>query len=444
MSAAVKVHEKCRICGNDNLEEVVDLSKQPISSVFPLPTEPDPSSTPLELVRCKASPGIEACGLLQLRHTASLDEMYGTTYGYYSSLSTSMTAHLRKKVNDLLLEVEIPKEANVLDIGCNDGTLLNAYIRDHSRNDINLYGVDPSSEKFRDSFEEAISLDVTFFDASYRDRHPGVLFHVITSIAMFYDIDDPISFVNTIAAMLHKDGVWAFELSYLPLFLKQLSYDQICHEHVTYYSLTDLVSLLRRCGLSIFSVELNDMNGGSIYLKCCHSDRYEKFYRKEDASFIEKLLLEESSLCTEEPYSNFRWRLENHKDEVRKFFSYCKARGYSVLGYGASTKGNILAHYCNIDRSDIPCIGDLNAEKHGRVTPGTRIPIVSHADVRAKKPDFLFVFIWHFRKEIIELEMDYINSGGRIVFPLPRLHIVDKDNVHLFKDVDFSKQAFSL
>jgi NDP-4-keto-2,6-dideoxyhexose 3-C-methyltransferase len=354
-----------------------------------------------------------------------------------------MVEHLTSKVDALLNLLDLPDGANVLDIGCNDATLLNSYVN-HKGQDINLYGVDPSSEKFRDSFHESIHLDVNFFDSSYQARHPDVLFHVITSIAMFYDIDDPLSFVDSISSILHPDGIWAFELSYLPLFLQQLSYDQICHEHVTYYGLTDLINLLQRSNLSVFKVELNDMNGGSIYLMCCHQSRLDSFAKESDTAFINELLLQERALSLPLTYDNFRWRLANHRDEIRQFFEQSKFSSSTVLGYGASTKGNILAHFCGITSSTLPLIGDINPEKHGRVTPGTRIPIVSHDDVKAHSPDYLFVFIWHFRNEIIELEMDFIQNGGRLVFPLPRLHIVDKNNVHLFRNQTFAAQAFDL
>ena len=202
--------------------------------------------------------------------------------------------------------------------------------------------------------------------------------------------------------------------------------------------------MLKRSNLSVFKVELNDMNGGSIYLMCCHESQYQHFSNAINASFIEELLVQERSLNTPSTYDNFRWRLSNHRDEVRQFFDSCKRSSSSVLGYGASTKGNILAHYCDITIADIPFIGDLNLEKHGRVTPGSRIPIVSHDEIKAHSPDYLFVFIWHFRKEVIELELDFLLNGGRLVFPLPRLHIVDKDNVHLFRGQNFASHAFAL
>jgi NDP-4-keto-2,6-dideoxyhexose 3-C-methyltransferase len=444
MTANLRYHSSCRICGNDYLEAIVDLQNQPISSVFPFPGETDPTSTPLQLVRCSSSVTKKGCGLLQLRHTASLEEMYGTTYGYYSSLSTSMVQHLECKVKGMLETFDVPYEANILDIGCNDGTLLNSYITVAQRPDLRLYGIDPSSEKFRASFDSSIQLDIAFFDSSYEDKHPEVLFHLITSIAMFYDIDDPLKFVSTISSILHPNGVWAFELSYLPLFLQQLSYDQICHEHVTYYSLTDLVSLLKSSNLGIFKVELNDMNGGSIYIMSCHESRLKEYANDVDSSFINDLLLQEKALQLPSTYINFRWRLDNHRDEVRQFFDYCKRSSSSVLGYGASTKGNILANYCGITSTDLPMIGDLNPEKHGRITPGTHIPIQSHDFVKSHRPNYLFVFIWHFRNEVIELEMEYLENGGCLVFPLPRLYIVDKHNVHLFKAQPLSLQAFAL
>jgi NDP-4-keto-2,6-dideoxyhexose 3-C-methyltransferase len=439
-----RLHETCRICGNSNLETVVDLGLQPISSVFPSEEESDPSTTPLHLVRCSDSAVVAGCGLLQLLHTASLDEMYGSTYGYHSSLSNSMVVHLEKKAADLSRQLIGDEHLNILDIGCNDGTLLNAFNRINPSRSLGLYGVDPSSEKFRDNFSDGIKVDYKFFSDEFAQKFEAGSFALITSIAMFYDIDDPISFVTSIKRLLAPNGVWAFELSYLPLFLQQLSYDQICHEHVTYYSLRDLNNLLQKHDLSIYEVSLNDMNGGSIYLKVCHSSAHHHYRDGLNDAYIERLISQEDALDKTETYENFRWRLKNHIDELSQFFDMAKLTAKSVYGYGASTKGNILAHFCGIGRAQIPAIGDLNIEKHGRFTPGTRIPIMSHEAIKNYNPDYLFVFIWHFRSEVIRLNLDYIRSGGSLVFPLPRLHIVNSTNLNLYMDKPLSLNSFSL
>ena len=433
----MQIYDKCRICSSKNLIDIVNLGNQALSSVFPKKEESDPTKSPLQLIKC------QSCKFVQLRHSADLEEMYGTTYGYYSGLSKSMVKHLNSKAEELLELVNPPQNANILDIGCNDGTLLNHYLGPLNRSDLNAYGVDPSSEKFKSFINPKVNIFYEFFGSDFIHKFKDKKFHIITSIAMFYDLDNPKDFVKTIASCLSENGVWSLELSYLPLFLKQLSYDQLCHEHVGYYNLVDLKNLFLNFDLYIFEVSLNDMNGGSIYVKVCHKEAFIKFSNQKNQDLIDKLLISEKLMEEENSIGKLENRLINHKYEIRNCLNMIKSSGKKVLGYGASTKGNILLHYCEITKEDISFIGDLNPEKHTRYTPGTRIPIKSHKQIKEMHPDYLFVFIWHFRKEIIILEEEYIHNGGKLIFPLPRLHIVDNSNYKFYLNSNFDDLAFS-
>jgi NDP-4-keto-2,6-dideoxyhexose 3-C-methyltransferase len=434
------LHTKCRICGNSNLIEVLDLGNQVLSCVFPSEAECDPSHSPLVLVKCQSNGNSNSnvCGLVQLKHTAEVSEMYGTTYGYHSSLSPTMVKHLESKVNQLVSLVKPQKNDLILDIGCNDGTLLNAY---EKYGEFQRFGIDPSSEKFKHFFQPDVDVTFDFFSGKVAQAKFGdAKCKIITSIAMFYDLDDPRSFVNDVAYCLHEQGIWSLELSYLPMLLNQLTYDQICHEHVTYYGLRELQYLFVEAGLKVIDISFNDINGGSIYLLVAH--RESKYSINQDA--IHGALLQERNLQNLETYERYSRRINQHKDDVRQFFEQCKLNGKSVYGYGASTKGNIVLNFCGISREMLPAIGDLNTEKHGRFTPGTRIPIWSHEKIKEFKPDYLFVLVWHFRTEVIRSEMHYLESGGKLVFHLPRFHIVTKDNYHLYVDRTFEDLAFSV
>lgn len=433
-----KSWQKCRICGNSKLVPIIDLGNQALSSVFPSPDAPDPSFSPLDLVRCDKSSSPNACGLVQLRHTADLDEMYGTTYGYFSSISPTMVAHLTSKVDDLFIYAEPKRGDIVLDIGCNDGTLLNCYGADAG---LIRLGIDPSAEKFRANYQSDIRVAYDFFsEQAVRPFIGSNKCKIITSIAMFYDLDDPLTFIRDISSLLSEDGVWALELSYLPLFLKQLSYDQTCHEHVTYLGLRQMEWMFRQCGLKTLEVSLNDMNGGSFYL----------YVGKEDGPYvpnqskIDRLISEEAVLDYPSTYQRLQNRILAHRDDVQNLFNILGAAGKKVFGYGASTKGNIILNYCGLGPNKIVAIGDRNPEKDGLVTPGTRIPIISHDKLRALKPEYLFVFIWHFRDEVIRDEMEFLQRGGKLIFALPRLHLVDIDNYQRFLGNNFEDQAFSL
>lgn len=432
------IHTKCRICGNPNLVEVLDLGNQILSCVFPSEAEKDPSYSPLVLVMCKSDSKSEVCGLVQLKHTAELSEMYGTSYGYHSSLSPTMVRHLEGKVNQLVSLTKPQENDLILDIGCNDGTLLNCYSK---YGNFKRYGIDPSSEKFRQYFQPDIDVTFDFFSGEVaRAAFGRAKCKIITSIAMFYDLDDPRSFVKDVASCLRDDGIWSLELSYLPMLLNQLTYDQICHEHVTYFGLRELQYLFAEAGLKVIDLSFNDMNGGSIYLLVAQQGAK---YPVNKAA-IDGALIQERNLNSLETYQRYARRLAIHKDEVRQFFEECKANAKRVLGYGASTKGNIVLNYCGINCEMLPAIGDLNTEKHGRFTPGTRIPIFSHEKIKEFKPDYLFVLVWHFRAEVIRSEMQYLESGGKLVFHLPRFHIVTIENYHLYIDHTFEDLAFAI
>jgi NDP-4-keto-2,6-dideoxyhexose 3-C-methyltransferase len=430
----IKTWQACRICGGAELETILDLGNQPLSGVFPMPNEPDPSSSPLQLIRCKR----RECGLIQLRHTAELSEMYGSTYGYFSSISPMMVEHLERKAQDLLRYVQPEKGDVVLDIGCNDGTLLNAF--GQGRGLIRV-GMDPSAQKFAHHYQPDIRVIYDFFSAARaRELIGDRECKAVTSIAMFYDLDDPLKFIGDIQAILSRDGIWAAELSYLPLLLKQLTYDQICHEHVTYIGLREMNEMLRQHGLHLLDVSFNDMNGGSFYFYAGRQDGP----HTPNAEKLQALLAAEASLASDAPLERFANRVMNHRDELRHFLDLARSRGHSVGGYGASTKGNVVMNYCGLGPDHISVIGDRNPEKNGRVTPGTRIPITSQEALRAEKPDYVFSFIWHLRKEVILDELEYIRGGGKLVFGLPRLHVVDASNYERFLLRSFEDLAFSI
>lgn len=415
-------HTSCRICGNSALTTILNLGHQELSGVFPTTTDLDPPQAPLDLIICDSSNNDSACGLVQLRHSADISMMYGTTYGYHSSLSFQMVEHLSRKVDDLIRITNLRAGDKVLDIGCNDGTMLNEYSKHGS---FHRFGIDPSSEKFRSNFEKDIAVAYEFFSADAIKMLAGVArFKIITSIAMFYDLDNPRSFVSDIAEILDDDGVWALELSYYPIFLKNLSYDQVCHEHVAYYCLDDINGLCKEAGLRVLDLSFNDMNGGSIYLKICKtSSRY-----LSNTRLIESVLMSEKWAKSDLASANLRQRVENHRVVLVEFLRLLRAAGKRVFGYGASTKGNIVLNYCGIDENLLPMIGDLNHEKAGRKTPGSGIPIVSHSDVMDLKPDYLLVLVWHLRSEVIKLNINFLRNGGRLIFALPIFHIVDITN----------------
>ncbi|MFN2509164.1 MAG: class I SAM-dependent methyltransferase [Chthoniobacterales bacterium] len=411
--------EKCRICGNRDLVSVLSLGEQYLTGVFPRNPQAPLSKGPMELVACNTATRRKACGLVQLRQSYDLNEMYGENYGYRSSLNRAMVKHLEAKVHRLVERHPLSPGDLVLDIGSNDGTLLSFY----PELGVTVVGIDPSAAKFADYYREHISVIPDFFSAElFRARFGQRKAHIVTSIAMFYDLESPLRFMQDVASILDEEGVWHFEMSYLPAMLRTLSYDTICHEHLEYYSLKQIKWMTDRCGLKIINVEFNETNGGSFAVTAAQQS---SSHFESTAQWEELLRIEETqALATAAQHRAFVDAVESHRAGLLELLNRLKAEGRTVLGYGASTKGNVLLQHCGITRELLPAIAEVNQDKFGCFTPGTHIPIISEAEAHALKPDYLFVLPWHFRDGIIKRESGFLQRGGKMIFPLPAIEVV--------------------
>jgi NDP-4-keto-2,6-dideoxyhexose 3-C-methyltransferase len=402
----------CRACGAETLKPVIDLGLQALTGLFPSSPEELVPQAPLELVRCGGE-----CGLIQLRHSCDASTMYGANYGYRSSLNRSMVRHLTHRIQALQEHVVLESGDLVLDIGSNDGTLLRAY----PGIGLKKIGIDPTAARFREYYEEDVEVVPAFFSAAaVQAVSGGDRAKVVTSIAMFYDLDDPLEFMRQVHEVLDPQGVWVFEQSYLPLMLSQTAYDTICHEHLTYYGLRQIKWLTDRAGLKIVDIEFNAVNGGSFCLTVAKQDSA----HPECTALIEETLERETASTSDAAVAEFCERVVQHRDVLREFFAARHAEGDVILGYGASTKGNVILQFCGLSKQDLPSIAEVNESKFGCFTPRTRIPIESEADAKARKPGYLFVLPWHFRESVVEREAEFLAGGGKLVFPLPSLEVV--------------------
>jgi NDP-4-keto-2,6-dideoxyhexose 3-C-methyltransferase len=403
----------CRICGNRQLEIVLDLGTQALTGVFPKTRNQVITTGPLRLVKCTGDE--DACGLLQLQHSYDLGELYGDNYGYRSGLNAGMVEHLRGKVRRILDQIPLPKDAMIIDIGANDSTTLQAYPKEGLR----LVGVDPTGAKFKEFYPNHIQLIADFFSAETVRKHVGAhKAFVITSFSMLYDLDRPLRFVEEIRDLLDDDGIWVFEQSYMPTMLRRNSYDTVCHEHLEYYALRQIKWMVEKVGMKVVDVEFNDVNGGSFSVTAAMKDSYyPESTRVRDILDSE----ERDGLATLAPYHNFSCRVAKSRVALREFLEKSKKCGNSIKGIGASTKGNVLLQYCNITASEVAQIGEVNGDKFGSFTPGTLLPIVPEKEVLASNADYLLVLPWHFRSFF---QKDKKLSGQNLVFPLPHLEVV--------------------
>ena len=407
----------CRICGNSDLIPVLNLGAQALTGVFPAHIDENVPVGPLELVKCNTA-GQDACGLVQLRHSYEPNMIYGNNYGYRSGLNRSMVEHLRNKANAIKKIIPLGAGDIVLDIGSNDGTLLRV-LDDPG---VELIGMDPSGSKFKQFYPEHAQLIPDFFSADrFRREFGDRRARVVTSIAMFYDLESPMQFMQDIYEILSDDGIWVFEQSYLPQMLRMNAYDTVCHEHLEYYALKQIVWMSKRIGFKILDVTFNDTNGGSFSVTAAKTGSV----HREDSSALKSVLLEEADggLDSLNLYRDFSERVFRHRDELKSRLEEMTSQGVRVLGYGASTKGNVILQFCGITPKLVPAIAEVNPDKFGCYTPQTLIPIVSEVDAHASDPDVFMVLPWHFRCNIIERESGFLQSGGKLLFPLPAIEL---------------------
>lgn len=417
----IKKMTRCRSCGFEKLEDILSLGDLYVSNFIDDAELDTVRKYPLDLVLCNQKNG--GCGLLQLRHTVSNEVLY-RNYWYRSGTNQTMTNDLHNIVDSVRPFADLSREDYVIDIGCNDGTLLRAYGNDGPKR----VGFEPARNLVPVAALNATKVINDFFNFGVWDKaFPGRKAKIITAIAMFYDLDHPNSFVADAAQCLHPEGVFVIQMSYLPLMLSQNAFDNICHEHLEYYSLLSLEHLLRRHGLEVFDVELNGVNGGSFRIYIKHAASGKTLHVPKGArDRVGQMRAEEERLGLNNRgvYDAFVKRVLDRKKQTLDFIKRENQQGKKIYIYGASTKGNTLLQFYGLDASLIPFAVERNQDKWGKKTIGSMIPIVSEEQARLDKPDYFLVLPWHFLKEFIEREQAFLKRGGKFIVPLPDFSIV--------------------
>ena len=411
----------CRICGCPHLAPVLSLGNHRIAGAFadPKGEQPVQRALPLELVRCDMTREQSACGLIQTRHTVPGSILY-SSYWYRSGVNRTMTENLHGIAHSVESLVGLEAGDLVVDIGCNDGTLLDGY----QAQGLRYVGFDPSDVS-RYAVEKGYDVVRDFYSAAaLRRRRPDQQAKAVTSIAMFYDLEEPRAFVADVASVLAESGIWVIELHYLPTMLEANAFDAIVHEHLEYYSLAVIERLVGEEGLAVISASLNDINGGSIRLFIGHEGRHEQ--TAEQAAALQELRIMEFEMALDspEPYEAFRVRVEKVRDDLARMCREIRAEGKTIHVYGASTKGNTILQYAGIDHTLIDAAADRNPDKWGSETIGTKIPIISEEESRAQGPDYYLALPWHFLEEFLEREQAFLQGGGQFIVPLPEVRLV--------------------
>jgi NDP-4-keto-2,6-dideoxyhexose 3-C-methyltransferase len=400
----------CRSCESGRLQSVLDLGNPYVSNFADVPDSARWPRVPLDVILC------QDCGLAQLRHTTPA-EWLCSHYWYKSGISATMRAALADLAGEAAHFAGLHAGDSVLDIGCNDGTLLRSYGYD----DVRRVGFELAENLASEAAAGTDRIVPGFFSAR---PIAGEKFRVVTSIAMFYDLENPSAFVADVASVLMEEGVWVIEMHYLPAVLERNASDAVCHEHLEYYSLSSLEPLLARHGLRVADVETNHVNGGSFRVYVVHRDSpavsIPARRARVDAMRARELTAGLRSAAT---YQDFGARVKQIGAKLQQWVSAEQRHGRETSAYGASTKGSTLLQVFGLDHTMIRSAAERNPEKWGKYTVGTWIPIVSEAEARAHADSFL-VLPWHFMDEIQIRERDFLKRGGKLVAPLPNLRII--------------------
>lgn len=403
----------CRGCGDNTLVPILSLGRLPLANAFVPAHElgsPD-ERFPLDLQFCRS------CALLQIADTVSPDRLF-TEYPYFSSQSQTFVDHAEQLVKRVLGDYDLSSGDLAMEIASNDGYLLQHY----RRAGVSVLGIDPARNVAMEAERRGVPTLCEFFDLDLatRLRNDGVRPKVLHANNVLAHVPEIRSFVQGLALVLDDDGVLIIETPYVRDLVEKLEFDTIYHEHVFYYSLTSIRTLLEGSLLRIVDVERLPLHGGSL-----------RIYARPDGTGtptprVGLLEREEHELGLDEAdyYSSFSRRVKDARDEISTFLRGLRDQGSRVAAYGAAAKGSMLLNSLNLEPGAIEYVVDSTPYKQGRLVPGVRVPIYPPQHLSDDPPDYVVLLAWNFAREIIDREQEYVRQGGRFIIPLPSPHVV--------------------
>lgn len=403
---------KCRACGSRKLEKVLDLGDQHLSDFRPDLTVMPPRF-PLRVVFC------EDCYLAQLDTTVPRELMYHERYGFKSGVNGSIRANHMEIVAEA--SKRHPTAKTWLDIACNDGTLL-SYVNPHLRR----VGVDPVKKYADQALEHADRVVNDYFSAA---SLVGEQFDVITAISVFYDLDDPNAFIEDVLEVLAPGGIFVVQQNYLLDTITLNAIDNICHEHLTYFSLLSMGRLLDRHGLEIVDIAGTTVNGGSIRTTIARKGEWPV----SPLVFAQKRLELLAGLDSPQTMLRFNWAASEEIDAIAKLVEDIVELGQSIYVYGASTRGATLWQACGFGPEHIAAAVDRNPEKVGKYMSAIQVPIISEEQARRERPDYMLISPWFFAEEILHRDKRMLELGTKAIVPLPYVRVLGAADVFVWK-----------
>ena len=416
LSPAAPTALSCRLCGSAGLRSFLDLGATPPCELF-LTTEAAGAAEvtyPLHVMVC------ERCLLVQLPPLITPEETF-TEYAYFSSYSTSWVRHAASFVDGAVERLGLDQDSLVVEVASNDGYLLQHLVP----RSIRCLGIEPSANVGDAARQRGVPTVTAFLtpETGVRVRAQHGPADLVVANNVYAHIPDVLGFTHGLRALVADDGWVSIEVQHLLTLVQRTQFDTVYHEHFQYYTLLTGQRALAAGGLTLVDVELLDTHGGSIRMWArptgavgsdTVSDRVRQVLATEEAAGLHSL----------DGYAGFAAAVSRVRDDLVEFLIEARREGRTVVGYGAPGKGNTLLNFCGIRPDLLPYTVDRNPYKHGRLTPGTRIPICPAERIAQDRPDYVLVLPWNLREEIVE-QLAYVREwGGRLVFPIPRLEIV--------------------
>jgi SAM-dependent methyltransferase len=373
--------------------------------------QPEPTF-PLDVVFCPR------CTLVQITETVPSEQLF-REYVYRSSFSSTMLQQAERLASDVVASRNLGSESMVVEVASNDGYLLQYYLRAG----VTVLGIEPAQNIAKIAREEAgIATISEFFglDLARKLRSEGIRADVIHANNVLAHVPDPNGFVAGIRELLKQSGVAIFEVPYVMDLIDNVEFDTIYHEHLSYFSVTSLVSLLARHGLAVESVERLPIHGGSLRLVTSRANSVTPGPSVEALAHEEKIW-GVSKLVS---YQHFKQRVEQLRRDTLSLIADLRAQGSRIAVYGASAKGSTLLNYCGLGRDSLEYVVDRNTLKQGRYTPGSHLLIEPTQRLMQDLPDYVLLLTWNFAEEILREQQAYRLKGGRFIIPIPKLSIV--------------------
>ena len=405
---------KCRICSSKNLEKFLSLGESPLANNFlkKEDLEKEELKFPLELVFCNI------CQLVQLSYVVDPKLMF-KNYVYVSSTSNTFRQHFTKMAEDLKKDFNLDENSLAIDVGSNDGVLLNGL----QKFNIKVTGVEPATNVAKIAEENGVETINNFFNKEVVNKiidKKGKA-DVVTACNVFAHIDNINSVIENVKLLLKDSGIFVIEVQYLVNTIEDMTFDNIYHEHLSYYSLTALKYFFEKRNMEIFNVIKILTHGGSLRVFTQQKNSKRKINEN-----VNKILDHEKKIGINniEVYKEFADKVYSVKEKLNSYMQNIKKGNRIIVGYGAPAKSTTLLNFCSIRKKEIDYIIDDNPLKIGLYTPGTHIPILSSGELEKNTPDYIIILAWNFAPEILEKTKKYADKGVKFIIPLPEPRIV--------------------